>query len=389
MIPVDQHQRTVAELLTRTDRVRLPIAETLGMVLAEDVTAEVSLPSFDNSAMDGYAVRAEDIAEAPITLPVTEDIPAGRTDSLELAAGTAHRIMTGAPVPAGADTIVPVERTDAGTEQVRVDQAVAAGTHIRRAGEDVRAGATVLTDGQELTPSVLGLAGALGIAELTVYRRPRVLVMSTGSELVAPGTPLRTGQIYDSNALMLASAVREAGGEAETVHAVADDVDTFLAALRTDVDLIITSGGVSAGAYEVVKDALTGAGVTFTKVAMQPGGPQGAGRYQGVPVVTLPGNPVSSLVSFEVFLRPVLRAAAGHRATERPRTRARLAESVKSPRGKRQYRRGNYVEGTVSLNGGPGSHLLSAMATANCLVIINEEAEQLEPGTEVDCLLLR
>ncbi|WP_026198100.1 gephyrin-like molybdotransferase Glp [Sciscionella marina] len=386
MIPVHQHEQTVAALLGRTERVKLPIAETLQMVLAEDVRAPIALPSFDNSAMDGYAVRAADIAAAPVELPVTEDIPAGRTDVPALEPGTAHRIMTGAPVPEGADTIVQVERTDAGTERVLVHEAVPVDTHIRRAGEDVTTGADALAAGTELTPSVLGLAGALGLAELSVYRRPRVLVVSTGSELVPAGSRLRTGQIYDSNGLMLASAVREAGAEALTVHAVADEVPAFLAALRTDVDLILTSGGVSAGAYEVVKDALTAEGVTFTKVAMQPGGPQGAGRYRGVPVVTLPGNPVSSLVSFEVFVRPVLRAAAGHAVTTRPRLTARLAEELGSPAGKRQYRRGIHRDGTVRVVGGPGSHLLGALASANCLLEVPEEAEHLPAGTEISCL---
>ncbi|WP_031464695.1 molybdopterin molybdotransferase MoeA [Sciscionella sediminilitoris] len=389
MIPVHQHEQNVAALLGRTERVRLPIAETLGMVLAEDVRAPIALPSFDNSAMDGYAVRAADIAAAPVELPVTADIPAGRTDVPTLEPGTAHRIMTGAPVPQGADTIVQVERTDAGTERVLVREAVPVDTHIRRAGEDVTAGADALAAGTELTPSVLGLAGALGLADLSVYRRPRVLVVSTGSELVPAGTSLRTGQIYDSNGLMLASAVREAGAEALTVHAVADEVPAFLAALRTDVDLILTSGGVSAGAYEVVKDALTAEGVTFTKVAMQPGGPQGAGRYRGVPVVTLPGNPVSSLVSFEVFVRPVLRAAAGHPVTTRLRLTARLAGDLSSPAGKRQYRRGIHRDGTVRVVGGPGSHLLGALASANCLLEVPEEAEHLPAGTEITCLDLR
>lgn len=393
MISVNQHQQAVAALPAHTGAISVPVEEALGMVLAADVSAPIALPSFDNSAMDGYAVRAAEITEAPLTLPVAEDIPAGRTDVPPLRPGTAHRIMTGAPLPDGADTIVQVELTDAGTAAVRIDEAVAADRHIRRAGEDITAGTLALPAGTELTASALGLAGALGCAQLSVYRRPRVLVVSTGSELVAPGTPLARGQIYDSNGLMLAAAVREAGCEPVRVHSVADDVAQFLDTLhghieQRDIDLILTSGGVSAGAYEVVKDALATAGVNFTKVAMQPGGPQGAGRYRGVPVVTLPGNPVSSLVSFEVFVRPALRAAGGYRRAQRDTVSARLTEAIDSPQGKRQYRRGRYAAGAVRLVGGPGSHLLGALASADCLALIPEDVEHLEAGTEVECLLL-
>jgi molybdopterin molybdotransferase len=383
---VEEYQRTIAELLPSTGSERRAIADCLSAVLAEPVVAPISLPPFDNSAMDGYAVRAADIAGAPVTLPVAADIPAGRTDTPPLAPGTAHRIMTGAPMPEGADTVVQVELTDAGTETVRIDEPVGQGKHVRSAGDDVRAGMTVLTAGTVLTPSALGLAGALGLGELTVARTPRVLVVSTGSELVGAGKPLRPGQIYESNGLMLAASVRAAGAEAIQTHTVADDVPDFLAALRTDVDLIITSGGVSAGAYEVVKDALTGAGVRFLKVAMQPGGPQGFGRYQGVPVVTLPGNPVSSLVSFEVFVRPALRAAMGAANVHRDTVHATLTDPTTGAAGKRQYRRGSYADGRVRLVGGAGSHLLGALAQANCLVVIESTHDT---GEDVECLLLQ
>jgi molybdopterin molybdotransferase len=409
---VDEHRRIVFDLLPPTPVEDRALDDALGLVLAEDLTAPIALPPFDNSAMDGYAVRVADVAPAsaehPVRLPVAEDIPAGRTDVITLQPGTAHRIMTGAPLPPGADTIVKVEDTDGGTLTVRIDAAAPAGQHLRRRGEDAEAGALVLPAGTVLGPAQLGLAAAVGAATVRVRRPPNVLVLSTGSELVAPGQPLRHGQIYESNGPMLAAAVREAGGVAEQLRFVPDDVDQLLAAVgerlaEGHVDLLLTSGGVSAGAYEVVKDALAARGVEFVRVAMQPGGPQGAGRLTGfrtaagapvsTAVVTLPGNPVSSQVSFEVFVRPALRAAFGHPHPARAAVRARLDETVTSPPGKRQFRRGelNAVSGTVRTVGGPGSHLLSALARADCLIVLEAGPDgpvTHKKGSEVDVLLL-
>ncbi|WP_209623707.1 molybdopterin molybdotransferase MoeA [Saccharothrix coeruleofusca] len=386
---VADHRARIAELVGPMPVVTAPVADCLGLVLAADLVAPVSLPPFDNSAMDGYAVRAADVAGAPVSLPVAQDIPAGRTDVPPLEPGTAHRIMTGAPLPPGADAVVQVEWTDGGTEVVRLERGVAEGANVRRAADDVAAGATVLRAGTPLGPAQLGLAAALGLAGLPVRRRPRVLVLSTGSELVAPGEPLRPGQIYESNGVMLAAAVREAGGEAELLRFVPDDVARFhdaVAARLPGFDLLLTSGGVSAGAYEVVKDALTGRGVEFTRVAMQPGGPQGAGRYLGVAVATLPGNPVSAQVSFEVFIRPALRAAMGFARVERPTARARLSEAITSPAGRTQFRRGAYDPASgrvVTPVGGPGSHLLSALALSDCLIEVPPEVTELAEGDEV------
>ncbi|MFI9452607.1 gephyrin-like molybdotransferase Glp [Amycolatopsis sp. NPDC052450] len=400
MISVDAHRETVTGLLGNAPVIRLPLASAAGLVLAEDVRAGVSLPPFDNSAMDGYAVRAEDIAsaeEAPVTLPVAEDIPAGRVDITKLEQGTAHRIMTGAPLPPGADAVVMVEHTDGGVTDVRILRTAVPGAHIRRQGEDVVEGTVALSAGTVLGPAQLGLAAAVGLAEVPVFRPLKVLVVSTGTELVDAPEPLRHGQIYESNSIMLASAIRALGGEAEVVRSVVDDVDEFRAVIEprlADVDLLVTSGGVSAGAYEVVKDALTGQGVEFRKVAMQPGGPQGCGRWNGVPVVTLPGNPVSVLVSFEAFLRPALLAAMGHAGVDRQRVRARLTEAMTSPAGRRQFRRGFYthsegeVTGIVGPRGGPGSHLLASFTQANCLIVLPEDVDSAEQGDEVDVLLL-
>ena len=393
MRTVEEHARVIAGLLEPTGPESLPLADAVGLVLAQGLVAPIDLPPFANSAMDGYALRAVDLAELPVTLPVSQDIPAGRTDTQPLAPGTAARIMTGAPLPPGAEVIVQVERTDGGEFLVRIDSAPQPGVHVRTRGEDVAAGTVVLAAGTVVGPTQVGVAAALGFAELVVRRPVRVLVLSTGTELVAPGRPLAPGQIYESNAAMLAAAMTAVNARVTIEHFVADDVEQLRAALSkaaTGIDLIVTSGGVSAGAYEVVKDALTDQGVQFTKVAMQPGMPQGAGRFQGVPVVTLPGNPVSSYVSFEVFLRPAIRAAMGHPDITRPIVRAPLSASLDSPAGKRQFRRGQLdaVAGTVAAWGGPGSHLLSWLAGADCMIVIGEDVTHLEAGDEVEVWLL-
>jgi molybdopterin molybdotransferase len=391
MRSVREHQSVVAALIAPRPPESVPIADALGLVLAEDVVAPLSLPGFDNSAMDGYAVVADDIANAsedqPVLLPVAEDIPAGRTDPLTLKPGTVHRIMTGAPLPSGATAVVPVERTDGATDTVSIRAEAKAGQHIRRAGEDVEAGTTVLRAGQVVTPAALGLAAALGLGELTVVPRQRVLVLSTGSELVAPGTPLKPGQIYESNAVMLAAAAKDAGASVTTAPMSSDDVEEFRAVLHGhagEADLIITTGGVSAGAYEVVKDAL-GREVEFVKVAMQPGMPQGAGRIGETPIITLPGNPVSALVSFEVFIRTPLRTAMGLPQPGRRRLTAELKEDLTSPRGKRQFRRGvlDAERGGVTSYGPPASHHLRWLASANCLLEIEEDVTELASGSPV------
>ncbi|MFD4641445.1 gephyrin-like molybdotransferase Glp [Lentzea sp. NPDC058436] len=387
---VAEHRKRVRDLVGLMPVLQLPLEECLGLVLAADVIAPLALPPFDNSAMDGYAVRAADLKrDETVRLVVADDIPAGRTELNPLEPGTVQRIMTGAPVPPGADAVVQVEWTDGGTETVAIHRGVEPGQNIRTGGDDVQKGDAVLAAGTVLRPSTLGLASALGLPELPVRRRPRVLVLSTGSELVEPGRPLEMGQIYESNGMMLASSVRDAGCVATQLRFVPDDVEAFHQALKPylgAVDVIVTSGGVSAGAYEVVKDALADHDVQFTKVAMQPGGPQGSGVYEGVPVLSLPGNPVSAQVSFEVFVRPALLASMGHPRPDRLTAQATITTGLTSPAGRTQFRRGLHDPSSgqvVTPVGGPGSHLLSALALSNCLIEVPEDVTELAAGAEV------
>lgn len=396
---VTDHQRHVAELLTRPGGCDAWPAETIalddarGRVLAERVLAVEPLPAFDNSGMDGYAVRAAEVAgaspDAPVRLPVAGDVPAGAPVG-ELAPGTTLRIMTGAPVPRGADAVVEVEVTDGGTETVTITEARTAGTFVRPAGSDVAVGDEVLPAGALLAAAQVGVLAALGVRQVVVRRRPRVLVVSTGSELAEEPLP-GSGQIRDANGALLATAVEDAGGIAVRRLWVEDDVPTFLALLdgelaAGDIDLVLTSGGVSAGAYEVVKDGLGPRGVEFVKVAMQPGMPQGSGRVDGVPVVCLPGNPVSALTSFEVFVRPALRAAFGHPVPHRAVVRATLTEPLAPLAAKRQWRRARLdrANGTVTPWGPPGSGFLGWFAGADALIDLPPGTGPLAPGDTVE-----
>lgn len=387
MIPVEEHLSAVLALVAPLGPVDLPLGEALGTALAADVLAPVSLPPFDNSAMDGYAVATRDLAgrQPPVTLPVSADIPAGRRDTPALAPGTAARIMTGAPVPAGADAIVAVEQTDGGTEKVRLEALPGRGQHLRPAGDDVAAGQVLLRAGDPVTVGAVGLLAAVGLARVPVRRRPVVAVLSTGDELAAPGGPLQPGQIYESNGPLLAAALGETGAVARLVPMVADDprvCAATLTALADEVDLVLTTGGVSAGAYEVVKQALQDSGdVAFVQVAMQPGKPQGAGLLHGTggrrtPLLAFPGNPVSTFVSFEVFGRPVVRRLLGHRNLHRPAGTARLDQAVAAaPR--RRFLRGRHdaANGSVELVTGQGSHMLGGLAAADCLVDLAPDVE--------------
>ncbi|NUR88343.1 MAG: molybdopterin molybdotransferase MoeA, partial [Nonomuraea sp.] len=346
MKSVDAHLADILATVRTLAPLELELERALGTTLAEEVSSPVPLPPFDNSAMDGYAVRAVDIADVPVTLPVIDDIAAGSDELRAVGAGHAVRIMTGAPLPAGADAVVPVEWTDGGTAQVTINRSAVIGNAIRRSGEDVQAGEVVLKPGTVIGPAQLGIIAGVGRRRVWVRPRPRIVVLSTGAELVEPGTPLRAGQIWDSNSFTLTAAVRDSGGEGFRAGTVGDDPAVFLDHLDAQLvraDAIITSGGVSMGAYEPVKEALSPLGtVRFEKVAMQPGMPQGFGVVgeDQVPIFALPGNPVSSYVSFMLFVRPALRKMRGLPAGAPDTVSAQVIGQLGSPAGRRSYLRG-------------------------------------------------
>lgn len=436
---VDEHLADVLRQLTPLEPIDLPLLDAQGCVLAEDVTVPVALPPFDNSSMDGYAVRVADLdgarQDAPCVLEVIGDVAAGEGTLPTVHPGQAARVMTGAPLPPGAEAVVPVEWTDAGlgrgpatamrahsadpagaSGRVRVYRTAARGAHVRVRGSDVGAGELALAAGSPLGPPQIGLLAAVGRARVRVRPRARVAVMSTGSELVPPGEELTPGRIHDSNSFMLAAAARDAGALAHRVASVADDAASLRAAVEdqlTRADVIVTSGGVSVGAYDVVKEALgtvpgeipggvdggdARGGIQgrtdFRRLAMQPGKPQGFGLIgpARTPLLALPGNPVSSYVSFELFVRPVIRTLMGLTPVHRRIVRARCTEAIEaSPPGRRQFLRASYrggAHGTVTPVGGTGSHLVKALAHADALIVVPEEATSVERGAEVDVVLL-
>ncbi|MFJ8619113.1 gephyrin-like molybdotransferase Glp [Streptomyces clavifer] len=429
---VDEHLDDILAAVRPLEPIELQLPDAQGCVLVEDVVVEVALPPFDNSSMDGYAVRVSDLEgsseEFPAVLTVIGDVAAGDgglADGRSVGPGEAARIMTGAPLPAGAEAVVPVEWTDGGTGggpastmrahsdapegasgEVRVHRPVEARAHVRARGSDVRPGDLALRAGSVVGPPQIGLLAAIGRSTVKVRPRPRVVVLSTGSELVQPGEELTGGRIYDSNSFALTAAARDAGAIAYRVPAVADDAETLRATIEDQLiraDIIVTTGGVSVGAYDVVKEALSsvgdedepGSGIDFRKLAMQPGKPQGFGSIgpDHTPLLALPGNPVSSYVSFELFVRPAIRALMGLEDVHRPTVGATLNvdKALTSPSGKRQFLRGTYdaEAGTVTPVGGPGSHLIAALAQADALIVLPEDVTSAEPGTETRVILLR
>ncbi|MFI6651404.1 gephyrin-like molybdotransferase Glp [Streptomyces sp. NPDC050529] len=429
---VDEHLEDILAAVRPLEPIELQLPEAQGCVLVEDVVVEIALPPFDNSSMDGYAVRVADVAgateEFPAVLTVIGDVAAGDAGLLgdqRVGPGEAARIMTGAPLPAGAEAVVPVEWTDGGTGEgpaatmrahsdapegargeVRVHRPAEARAHVRARGSDVRPGDLALRAGSVVGPPQIGLLAAIGRSTVKVRPRPRVVVISTGSELVQPGEELTGGQIYDSNSFALTAAAREAGAIAYRVGAVSDDAETLRATIEDQLiraDIVVTTGGVSVGAYDVVKEALSpsgdedepGGGVDFRKLAMQPGKPQGFGSIgpDHTPLLALPGNPVSSYVSFELFVRPAIRTLMGLPDVNRPTARASLVtdKALSSPAGRRQFLRGTYdaQAGTVTPVGGSGSHLIAALAQADALIVLPEDVTSAEPGADTEVILLR
>lgn len=434
---VAEHLEDILATVRVLDPIELRLLDAQGCVLVEDIAVPLSLPPFDNSSMDGYAVRAADVAgageEFPAVLTVIGDVAAGQAQQPSVGPGQAARIMTGAPLPPGAEAVVPVEWTDGGLGggpvsgmrahsvapegafgEVRVYRPAEKGAHVRPRGSDVRTGDRALEAGTVLGPPQIALLAAIGRSTVRVRPRPRVVIVSTGSELVQPGEDLRPGQIHDSNSYALTAAARDAGAIAYRVGAVSDDADTLRSTIEDQLiraDLIVTSGGVSVGAYDVVKEALSsigtfesgaggvdepvgGSGVEFRKLAMQPGKPQGFGTVgpEHTPLLALPGNPVSSYVSFELFVRPAIRTLGGLPDVHRPTVTAELRaeRALTSPADRRQFLRGRYdpATGSVTPVGGSGSHLIAALAHADALIVLPEDTVSVAPGTKVETVLL-
>jgi len=383
---LEAHAAHIRELVSRALRTlpteTVSLAEAVGRVTTATVRSPVDLPLFRNSQMDGYAVRAADLAaEGPTSLPVVGVIPARPGAAAMLPAGTSLRIMTGAVVPDGADAIIPVEDTTPDGERVTIHRRRETGAFVRERGSDVSAGAALVPAGTRLAARHLAALAAAGIGTVAVRARVRVAVITTGAELVAPGTTAMPGQVYDANQSALVAAVTECDAVVSFAARVIDDRSEFAAAL-TDAaaraDLVVTSGGISKGDFEVVRDVLEPLGAHVGHIAMQPGGPQATAEFAGVPIVGFPGNPVSTQVSFAVFLRPLLRAAAG--LPEIAPMPARASAGISSVLGKRQFLRGLLDGDTVEIVGGASSHLVASMAAANVLVDIPADTTSVHAG---------
>ncbi len=388
--PVAEHLARVEALLAPLRRRPLEdvsLIDALGRVTALEVVSPIALPSFRNSQMDGFAVRAADVAAAPVTLPIAREIAAAPGAPGTLQPGTAIRIMTGAPVPDGADAVVPVEDTATTGGSVTISRSRTAGEYVREAGSDLAAGAPLLPAGTRLGSRHIAALAAAGLDVVTVRSVVRIAVVSTGSELVAPGHDLGPGQVPDANGVALGAAVRAAGGRLVAQDRVLDDPATlsaaFDAAIVAGAELLLTSGGISMGEHEVVRELLEPLGAHVDVLAMQPGGPQALATYRGIPVVCFPGNPVSSQLSFELFVAPLLRDLAGLPAPGR--ATLVLDAAVRSVPGRRQLLRGRRLDGDrVATVSGPGSHLVAGLAASDLIIDIPEDVVDLSAGDSVE-----
>jgi molybdopterin molybdotransferase len=379
---------------------KVDLLGALHRVSAEEVMAQRHIPLHDNSAMDGYAVRHSDVAgatsEHPAVLEVLEVLPAGKTPHHRIEPGTAIKIMTGAPLPVGADTVVQVEHTNASDAQVEIYRAPRPGSNLRRRGEDIRAGECVLPRQTRLRPAELGVLASVGKAQVLVYQRPRVAILATGDEIADPGDPETGGKIINSNSYTLAGQITEAGGLPWLLGVAPDNREVISQRLASGVraDVLITSGGVSVGTFDYVRECLDTLGfeARFWTVAMRPGSPTTFGMVGHVPVFSLPGNPVASMVTFELFVRPALLKMTGYVELFRPRLTAVLQDEVDKRRGVRTLLRGvlrqHGEHWTVTTTGPQGSGILRSMSLANCLIDLPEECERLDHGDAVEVMLL-
>ena len=399
MIPVEEALNQILEKIPRLGCERLPILQARGRVLAEDIHCPRNIPPWDNSAMDGYAVRWEDIhgaaREKPAVLRVLGDLPAGRVFQGRGASGEAVRIMTGAPLPEGFDTVVQVEDTEKDGDRVKILDPPGKGRNIRFSGEDVRAGEKIMEAGDLLRPAHIGMLASLQRSMVSVYQQPRVAILSTGDELLEIDEPWEDGKIVNSNSYSLASLTAEAGGIALQLGVAKDRPEELKAKIREGLvaDLILTSGGVSVGDYDLVKRMLDEMGqMNFWKVAMRPGQPLAFGMIAGKPLFGLPGNPVSSMVSFEQFARPSILKMSGHRNLFRPTVRAILREDVPKKAGLVHFIRCRLVaeKGKVyaATTGEQGSGILSSMVKAQGLVVLPREQTLALAGDEVKVMVL-
>jgi molybdopterin molybdotransferase len=401
MISVEAHLADILSTVQRLSPIQLGIPEAEGCVLAEDIAASQPLPPFDNSAMDGYALIAADIADAsedtPVRLRVSGEVAAGDTGAYAVTPGSCLKITTGAKLPAGADAVVPVEDTDGGVAQVAIRISARPGDSVRYSGGDARQGEVLLPAGTRLGPMQIAVLAASGRARAEVYPRPRLVVLSTGNELTEPGRSLAPGKIWDSNSYMLMAAAHEAGCLAYRYGPIPDDPLEMLPAIEDQLlraDLIVTTGGVSMGGeHDVVKETLSRLGtVRFSKVAIQPGMPQGFGTIgeDRTPIFTLPGNPVSAYVSFQLFVRAALGALQGEPNRRLPMVPATVTGPLRSPPGRRSFLRGvlDPAEGTVIPLTGQGSHQIATLGRANALIVVPEWVVQMQEGDSAEVLVL-
>jgi molybdopterin molybdotransferase len=401
LVPLDEARQTVLSQISTLPPIELPLTDAYGCVTAGDIAAVVDLPEFASSGMDGFAVRADDVAhatpDAPVELKVVGRAMIGQRPDATVGMGEAVKIATGAPIPSGADAVVPVENAASDGDLVRVAEAVTANRHVRPQGEDVRVGDVLVPAGRRIGAPEIGLLASAGVPHPLVHPRPRVIVLSTGDELVPPTEAPSFGQVRDANAYTLFGALREAGAIPVMAGIVRDDPDQLKEAVLSyeiQADAFVSSGGVSVGERDVVKAAFFRHGdVTFSKVAMQPGMPQGFGFLEGKPFFGLPGNPVSVFVSFEMFVRPAILKMMGRPNLGRPEIAATLAEEIGGPPGKTVFIRVSVTRGpdgwTATPTGGRGSNLISTVARANGLAVLPPGVSTLSRGERVTVLLFR
>ena len=395
--------RRILEDVRRQPALRVPLDDALDSVLADDVVSPIDIPAWTNSAMDGYAARGEDVrgasAERPVRLRVVEQLPAGAFPTRALGPGESARIFTGAPLPEGADTVVRQEDTDQGADTVTILRDRDVGVNIRRTGEDIRRGTTVLTAGMALGPAHLGVLASLAVAQPLVYRRPRVAILGSGDEIVDVDRPeeiLSGRKIASSNTHTLVALVRHAGGEPVNLGIARDTPESLRAHLERalDCDLLVTTAGISVGEHDYVRSVLDalGAEQRFWKLRMRPGAPVGFGLLRGIPWLGLPGNPVSTMVTFELFVRPAIRKMCGHALPFRRGVRVRMAEPVSLKPKLQHFLRAIVREGPdgpeARLTGPQGSGILTSMVLANALLVVPEGQFETPAGSMVQALRL-